>query len=105
MAANSDHRLKNIAAVPNGAYLAGGGRAFNKLRAQGVSNGYPDVLLDWPTYKYHGLRIEFKTPEGRVSEDQKKWGMALIEAGYCWVVCRSVDQAISLTTLYLGETL
>jgi hypothetical protein len=45
--------LKNAFAIPNGGQRHKAVAA--KLKAEGVSPGYPDIALDWPSRDYHGL--------------------------------------------------
>ena len=74
---------------------------LNPLKKEGVKAGYPDVLIDIPNKHYAGLRIEFKRPKGKQSEHQKDWQERLTRAGYLYVVCYSVDEAIKVLTDYL----
>lgn len=91
--------LKNLAAVPNG-----GARSkivASKLKREGVSPGYPDLLLDFPAGGYHGLRIELKSMTGYASREQKGWIERLRANGYRAEVCRGADEAWRVIAEYL----
>lgn len=86
-------------AIPNG-----GSR--NKIEAanlkrQGVKRGVTDVLLQIPKKGYASLCIEFKTPKGRQSDEQKEYQRQVEMAGSKYVIVRSVEQAIKTMQSYL----
>lgn len=59
-----------------------------RRKAMGQLPGFPDLIMYWRCYLW---AFEVKSPQGRVSDDQKATG-ALIEAnGGRWAVVRSVD--------------
>lgn len=61
-------------------------------KAMGVTRGVSDTLLLVPSGPYHGLCIEYKTPDGQQSKYQKEW-QSLVEAqGYRYEICRSLEQ-------------
>lgn len=76
-----------------------------KLKEQGVKSGVPDLCLPVPRFGCHGLWIEMKTAEGRVSTTQKDWIEYLKGAGYRVEVCRSFDEARETLTNYLEPKL
>jgi hypothetical protein len=51
--------------------------------------------------KYHGLFVELKAPDGRLSEAQKGWLDALDKQNYCAAVCYGLDAAVECITQYL----
>lgn len=75
-------------------------------KAEGAVAGVPDLLLFMPscehTYNdqgicngaiiYHGLGIEFKTPKGKQSQEQKDFEKIFTAAQYKYVVIRSFDE-------------
>lgn len=100
--------LDNMFAIPNGdqrgdGTLKGAAIAGNRLKAEGLKAGVPDLMLAWPiTYKgvvYHGLFIEMKRPEeikkknGGCSQNQLDWHADLRHADYAVVVCYSWEDA------------
>lgn len=72
-----------------------------KLKEQGVKPGVPDLCLPVPRFGCHGLWIEMKAKDGRVSETQKDWIGYLQGAGYRVVVCRSFEEARDALKQYL----
>ena len=90
-------------AVPNG-----GSRnclEAKNLKAQGVTAGVPDIFMAVPCNGYHGLFIELKSKNGRLSEYQKIWIDNLNDRAYKAVVCYSLDEAINAVREYLGGNL
>lgn len=101
MMRTQDTKYRLIYAVPNGAWLAGFA-AVGKLKAEGQENGVPDICIDCPCGGYHGARIEFKRPGGRISEEQTYWARILSEAGFLCTVQYTTDGAIEFTKKYLS---
>lgn len=85
--------------VPNGGQRHAAVAA--KLRGQGVKPGVPDLFLPVPRFGCHGLWIEMKTQDGRLSKEQKDWIAYLTAAGYQAKVCRSLEDALAALTAYL----
>ena len=91
---------KLLFAVPNG-----GSRNIieaKNLKAQGVKSGVSDVLLLIPKKGYSCLCIEFKTPVGKQSAEQKIFQDQAEKVGNKYVVVRSVKEAIDILKWYLG---
>lgn len=61
-------------------------------KATGVVSGVADscLLLPWGAGGAHF--IEFKTPEGKQSEVQKKWQRSVEGIGYRYFIIRSLDE-------------
>lgn len=102
MKACTDERYRMIFAVANG-----GSRhkleAIN-LKRQGVLAGVPDIFVDVPTDKYHGLRIELKVGKNKATEKQKEMIERYNKLGYKAVVCYGADEAIkTLEAYFKGE--
>lgn len=98
---------KHILSIPNGAHLAGDSRVraiqMAKLKAEGLLAGAPDLFLLVPVGGYHGMFIEMKSKNGKVSEDQSEFmGVAQL-IGYFCVVCFSFEEAKNAITSYLGS--
>ncbi|MGD6739724.1 hypothetical protein ACP5PY_26715 [Photobacterium leiognathi subsp. mandapamensis] len=70
----------------------------------GGSPGYPDLMLDIPTNKYHGLRIEMKAPKPHksvIKGNQTEWLSRLKNIGYCAViVTQQAKQSLSLLSIW-----
>jgi hypothetical protein len=73
-----------------------------KLRAEGVKSGVPDICLPVASGPFHGLYIELKTRTGSPSEVQRRWVAALTRQGYRAEVCRGWEQARTVIEDYLG---
>lgn len=76
-----------------------------RLKREGMKKGFPDLGIFYPSSKYHGMFIEFKNEKGRLSVDQKDVIFKLQAKGYNCVVCKSLDDAINETNLYLNSNL
>lgn len=92
--------LTRLFHVPNGGQRHAAVAA--KLQGQGVKPGVPDLCLPVPRFGCHGLWIEMKTQDGRVSAPQKDWIAFLRSAGYRVEVCRSFDEARDVLLSYLS---
>jgi len=92
-----------LAAIPNGGHRRA--MAAVKLKAEGVVAGMPDLCLLEPKNGLHGLFIEMKTEDGKVSEQQKKIHARLTERGYCVTVCRSFKEGQQAIIDYLKVAL
>lgn len=89
-------------------FAVGNGGARNKteaaiMKGEGVTAGVADILFLYPNNRYHGLCIEFKTPKGRQSESQKEFEFQVEQAGYCYIIVRSVDEFISQIKNYIYD--
>lgn len=96
-------------AIPNGAHLAGGikqrSQQANKLKAEGLQPGVPDLFLPVPAGGCHGLFIEMKRTKGSsTSVEQKDWVRFLTEQGYRAVICRGHKEAQDVIKTYLSTT-
>lgn len=96
-----DLRLKLLFAIPNGAYFGGMWKVINKMKAEGLKSGVPDVFLAVPKKRFHGLFIEMKVGKNKPSDTQKEWIENLRLAGYMVEICYSADEAINLIQMYL----
>lgn len=87
-------------AIPNGGHrhIA----IAQKLKAEGVRPGVPDLCLPVPKGGYHGLYIEMKRAKGgQVSSKQKTWLKALNAQGYLAVACPGFEAAKTAIEKYL----
>lgn len=62
------------------------------LKAEGAVAGVADAILLLPRHGYASLCIEFKTPKGRQSDNQKAWQKAVEGNGSKYAVVRSFDE-------------
>lgn len=126
---NQDKRYNLIFAIPNGAWLGAGaggkvaGRcqkcgtivtsAFsaslavrklgvaNKLKAEGLEPGVPDLFIAVPMFGFGGAFIEMKRKGGTISGRQDKWLSRLSAVGYAVKVAEGFDEAREFTEKYL----
>lgn len=76
----------------------------NKLIAEGLKKGFPDLQLLIPAGSYHGLFIELKRAKkslSKISKEQKEWIERLNKQGYQAKVCYGADEAIETIKGYL----
>ena len=92
--------LRLIHHIPNGGKRSKSEAA--RFRAMGVLPGVADLFLPVPRCGYHGLYIEMKALDGRVSPDQKKFLTAASGQGFCCCVCFGADAAIAVLMQYLA---
>lgn len=88
-----------IFAIPNGAYC--GVKQARKLKAEGMTKGYPDLCIPMARKGYHGLFIEMKNgKKGVVSGEQHDMMIRLKQEGYQCAVCRSLDDFMNIVNDY-----
>lgn len=90
---------KLLFAIPNG------GRrdivTAAKMKEEGVVAGVADLFLAIPCNGYHGLWIEMKTSKGRQQTTQKEFEKSVLEQGYQYKVCRSLNEFMNIIKEYL----
>lgn len=91
--------LKRMHSIPNGGKRSG--LIGYILKITGMRPGVLDTFLPFADSGHIGLWIEFKTPTGSVSKEQKEWIDYLRQAGYQVEVCRSWIQAANVVIDYL----
>lgn len=92
--------LKNLYHVPNEGKRSKATAGI--LASMGLKPGVPDLILDYPAGKYHGLRIEMKYGKNTPTEEQMEWLRRLQAAGYFVAVVWSSSAAIHLLTEYVN---
>lgn len=90
-----------LIAIPNGGARSKVGGAI--LKAEGVTAGVSDLFFAYPTTRYHGLWIEFKTDRSHslLTENQQQWLAKMKRVDYQFMVPTSVTQAIDMIEVYL----
>lgn len=78
-----------------------GPKAASEFKRAGGRAGYPDLILDLPSGKWHGLRIEMKAKGGKPTAAQQEWIERLRGAGYRAEVCYGFDEASALIMQYI----
>ncbi len=101
--------LKWLTAIPNGGLR--NAAVANKLKAEGVKPGVPDLLLAVRHDSFPCLWIEMKRPEtdmqrsGKLTREQKEWINNLRSQGHKAVVCYGWKYARDEILNYLGVEL
>jgi hypothetical protein len=93
-------------AIPNGAHLSGTvsqrSAKMNKMKADGLRVGVPDLFLPVPTKDFHGLFIEMKRKKGsKTSVEQIDWLNYLARNGYATGLCCGFEAAKDTIESYL----
>lgn len=70
-------------------------------KAMGLRAGVPDLFLPVPRAWFHGLYLEMKALDGKVSKEQDEFLTAAGEQGYCCCACWGADAAIWLIERYM----
>lgn len=108
---NEDHvpELWYLYAVPNGAklpYRGKGKRRYSpeaqRLKAEGLKPGVPDVALPVPRGSYHGMYIEMKFDKNKTTKHQDEWLFGLQSMGYYVCVPYGFVEAKNEIIKYLG---
>lgn len=98
----SHRRLSNLLfSVPNGAKMSI--TQAKVMKAEGLLSGVSDLILLYPSSKHHGLCVEMKIVKGRQSDSQREFQRAVENAGYKYIICRSIDDFINEIGNYLSE--
>ena len=72
-----------------------------RMKAEGLTKGVLDCMLAYPSGKYAGLFIEFKSEKGTLTSEQKQMFYRLCAVGYRCFVCRTADDAMTRVEEYL----
>ena len=95
--------LPNFAlfAIPNGANKSMAARM--KFKREGLRPGIPDLMLAaTKNGAEHGLYLEMKRKDGRLSDEQRNVAAYLKSQGYAAMECKSAEQAIEVIKAYLN---
>jgi hypothetical protein len=87
-------------AIPNGAKLSGGARAWQKLKREGCRDGLPDFQIPGttPCGRYGGVAIELKALVRPAATTPAQWRWLLYYASIGWLAarCRGLDEAMRI---------
>jgi hypothetical protein len=88
--------------VPNG----GNRNMFEaiKFKRMGTKRGVPDICIPVARCGRHGLYIEMKSKVGVLSDEQKEWGIFLINEGYGFEVAKGFEHAKEIVEGYFSTT-
>lgn len=90
--------LALIMSIPNGAIQP---RMRKRQIAEGMQVGAPDLFLPVARGGYHGLFVEVKSPDGRLSLQQVEMHRKLTAGKYFLAVCRNLADFIEVIRQYL----
>lgn len=108
---NSDPRYLGVFSVPNGAHLARVKNKrgewycpqINRLKAEGLTTGAPDIVCLVRRREWGGLVLEFKDAKGTQSDDQIKMQHALEMNGFAYQIVRDVERGIWLLDHWMTQ--
>jgi hypothetical protein len=86
-------------AIPNG-----GRRGIIEatiMKKEGILAGVPDLFLAKAVEPYHGLFIEMKSKNGKLSESQKRVRIDLLTNAYDCIIVDSFDSFVEQVNNYL----
>lgn len=72
-----------------------------KLKNMGVKRGVSDLCLPFPHGRYHGLYIEMKYGENRLTKEQSQFLRDMCDSKHCVAVCYDAASAIGLIKMYM----
>ena len=78
--------------VPNGGYRTKW--EASSLKKNGVKSGVPDLFLPVAHPPYHGIFIEMKSKNGRLSDNQLIYCENVINQNYAVGICYGFDEAV-----------
>ena len=85
--------------IPNGGKR--NPKEAKRLVSEGLTKGALDCMIAYPSGKYYGLFIEFKTEKGSLTKEQREMMFRLLSVGYKCYVCRSYIEALEKVEDYL----
>jgi hypothetical protein len=76
---------------------------INRLKQMGTKYGWPDLELFCPstaTKSGHNeaIFIELKAKKGVMNENQRRMRDQIIEAGFAWALCKSIEDVTEFLT-------
>ncbi len=87
------------------ASLGGQYQQYPSQRSKAIKTGYvkgfPDLQITEARKGYHGLFIELKTKNGRMTKHQKEWIDDLNKRGYYARCCYGLEEALDTIDFYL----
>lgn len=89
--------------IPNGGRRSKAEAA--RFKAMGVRAGVPDIFLPVARGRYHGLYIELKAMDGKLTKQQKEFLEYVRGEGYAGVVAYGAEAAMDTIARYLKGVL
>ncbi len=98
----------NLFSIPNSNELSSLNRAraaqnMKKLKKSGLTVGVSDLFLALPSGKSNGLFIEMKVKPNKPTDNQIKFGQAMMESGYHFEICYSFDKFVIIINNWMKE--
>lgn len=69
------------------------------LKKMGMQVGWPDLDIIDGSLTVH---VEFKTPKGRQSPEQKKMQLRILEQNHLYYICRSYEEFVDICHKHFG---
>lgn len=73
------------------------------MKAEGVYSGASDLFIPIYNGRFYGLFIEMKFGKGVLTENQKKFRDNVQKNGYCFEICHSLDEFITIINNYFTK--
>lgn len=86
-------------AVPNGGARSKSEAAI--MKAEGITAGVSDLILNIPASSFSQLAIEMKAQGGRQSPEQKRYQLYAQAAGVKYIICKSYEEFQAEVKTYL----
>ncbi len=75
-----------------------------RLKREGVLAGVSDIHVDKACGQWHGLKIEMKAGQGKLTDAQRAYLQTVKNEGYATAVCYTFEEFQEVLTKYLkGE--
>lgn len=91
--------LKLLYHIPNEGKRSG--REGARMKSIGLRRGVSDLCLPIARGIYHGLYIELKSLDGKLTKEQNEFLAAVREQGYCGFACYGGVSAVKVIEQYL----
>lgn len=91
--------LKLLYHIPNEGKRSG--REGARMKSIGLRRGVSDLCLPIARGIYHGLYIELKSLDGKLTKEQNEFLAAVREQGYCGFACYGGESAVKAIEQYL----
>ena len=95
-----DEKFRWIHSISNGGYRTEADAL--QAKAEGLTPGIADISVPFPSDRYHGLYLEFKSANGTLRADQKDFREHCRINGYDYQVVRDVNAALRITLQHAG---
>jgi hypothetical protein len=87
-----------IFAIPNGGNRSRIEAAI--MQGEGVMSGVSDLFIPEPMQNFHGLWIEMKIKPNKLTDEQLKFTLRMVERDYKTAVCYSLDEFMKVVNDY-----